>query len=583
MGHGIIDTLDQFLDALNSSSQYGSNEWQTRLSTIRRTLQERRTAIESSSDPFIEGLSTILTVARTPGDITHNRSHVTPPCNDSTSSVGVAGAQIQALSRQSSVTSQYPVNSSVYCDLAYSPMNQPNSRPESICHSESGRSIDERRADEAGSGESSQAEPEYVGPVTPSAANIPFNRSPHDSHEVIVEIDADSQEVESPFSGSGFYRPLSSVKETMTVVNMYVVAVEMIRASVRNLITQRDVLNYRAIDPSVHGTPAGAGVDFSVQILAPNDAKQFHINFGDIIRLKRVNAQLVVDKSGNRHINIIMSLKNHPSMRVWPNESCYSRQDAMSDNNSPTGNDHASQDEATSELSRLESEAQVIYGGNKTGVEPEDLTIISRLRKWVREKLDAVDLTTNRNFLNSIAGAGPYASDFIVCILEVAPEPEVNLVVSDASSVAVVMGLNDILISNLIESNNSVKPGEWLKLRYMQRAPNCFQRADGSNAVVLKACNFSCVTRLPQCDLPHMKPIATSSSRSKRARRATRMKMWNSASGLNKSFPRHLFGSTGFVDRLLQYNCDEEGEFEKVPKSVDEEAEEGEIRAIPQH
>lgn len=61
------------------------------------------------------------------------------------------------------------------------------------------------------------------------------------------------------------------------------------------------------------------------------------------------------------------------------------------------------------------------------------------------------------------------------------------------------------------------------------------------------------------------------------------MKMWNSASGLNKSFPRHLFGSTGFVDRLLQYNCDEEGEFEKVPKSVDEEAEEGEIRAIPQH
>ncbi|CDR95406.1 hypothetical protein, conserved [Babesia bigemina] len=375
------------------------------------------------------------------------------------------------------------------------------------------------------------------------------------------------------------YVPLAHIKHSQQNISIYVVAVEMIRSNLRSVRTQADFLNYRAIDPSVYGTHEDQCIDYSVQILLPNASKHFHVNYGDIIRLRRVNAEFVTDKTGKKHVNIIMGLKNFPSMRIWPNEACRvntERQDPAA--SEPVEEECDRKRRRTDDLKKLESEALVVYSGTQTRVDDVDLEMITKLRTWVRDTLDARELITNPEFARTIADAGPCGNDFVVCVLEVSPEPDVNLVVSDASSIALVMGMNDILVSNLLESHNRVQPGEWLKLRYVQRSVTPFKRADGSSHVVLTASKFSTVTRLPILNLPYVKPIPATSSRSKKSRRATRMKMWNEASGLNRQFPLRLRNTTGYVNRLLQFTCMEDGEFEKVTRVSDVEVEEGEIQ-----
>ncbi|ORM40349.1 uncharacterized protein BXIN_2192 [Babesia sp. Xinjiang] len=436
----------------------------------------------------------------------------------------VTGAQIQALSRQSPVGTHAHPSPRLAPEITHHSFGLPVSRLDSSRSSDSSVQYDTRSAEDLRSDDWAQTDPIIAGTMTPQktvSAASPEASSPvgNDMCDNVTSEASAERRVQvtcppKPLTPAGQYLPLSHVKETMTRINVYVVAVEMIRASVRNLITQRDLLNYRAIDPSIHGTTEGDDIDYSVQILAPNCTNQFHVNYGDIIRLKRVDTKLVVDKSGNRHINIIMSLKNHPSMRVWPNSECRVRTDEPEKGDEGTaGEDQTHQQSQPDPLQQLESEALLIYGGNRTRVDNEDLEIISRLREWVRTKLDAAELTGNRNFLHTIAGASEAASDFVVCVLEVTPEPEVNLVVSDSTSMAVVMGMNDILVSNLLESNNRIQPGEWIKLRYVQRLPQQFKRANGSSYVVLKASTFSCATRLPRCCLPYVKPIPVTSSR----------------------------------------------------------------------
>lgn len=608
MGHGIVDTLNQLLETLGSSSQYGSQESQSKLSTIRRALHDKKHVIETSRDPFVEGLSTILSAARNPDDGHHSIIHDSPSLNDSTSSANVgvsqmlelmrhqidamAGAQIQALSRQSSIASQMQLVPLAQYDIGIASPSIPSSRLESSRQSESWRMSEPHEPIYRRSHESSQTDPFLISMNTPplspkSARQEQSVRDHQDAGGGGEPLYADDPVLENEAihqaNAQRLYRPLSTLLANVTMVNVYLVAVEMTKSWYRSQVTQRDLFNYRAIDPSVYDLNGGVKADFSIQILAPNDSKQYHVNFGDIIRLKRVNVEVKYDKTGNKHFNIIMTIKNRPSMRLWQNRDVFKNEKSAENPDIPTQIINVDGQNEPSDLASLESEAVVIYNGDKTKVDHEDLNMVTDLRTWVREKLDALKVTSNREFLKTIGDSGAFASDCIVCVLEVAPEPNVNLVVSDATSVAVVIDLDCMLISNLLESHNRIQPGEWLKLRYVHRMAKPFQRADGSNYIALKACKYSCITRLPQLNLPYKKPIPMDSPSSKRARRMTRMKMWNSVSGLNPSFPRHLFGSTGYVDRLLEHHGgegDEEEEFEKIKSFTVEESEEGEIQII---
>eukprot|EP00371_Babesia_bovis_P000291 XP_001608938.1 hypothetical protein [Babesia bovis T2Bo] len=311
------------------------------------------------------------------------------------------------------------------------------------------------------------------------------------------------------------YITLSQIKSNMTKINIYIVAVEMIRAMYRDYCQQRDIINYRAIDPTVESSNSNGIRDYSIQITSPYTSQGYHVNFGDVVRMKRVDAQLVVDKTGGRHVNIILSSKNHPSMRIWPNK-LYMNKQQPPESQDGTSNAQEKPSECPDNedaLKKLADEALVVYGGTKTNVNDEDLSTVSSLREWVRDKLKVDDLAINRDFIKLIADAGESIGDLVVCVLEVAPEKEVDLVVSDASSMAVVIGLSDMVITNLVKSHNGIQKGEWIKLRSVIRIREQYKRANGSNYATIKASNYSCVTRLPQLSLPYVKPIKPTSPR----------------------------------------------------------------------
>ncbi|GBE61405.1 aminotransferase class III, putative [Babesia ovata] len=607
MGRGILDTLDQILDTLHSSSQCSGEGWQHRITNIRRALYEQRGAIESSNDPLMEGFPHVFVIPllvdqhSASSHVPQTASDPNPSTNSNVSQMlelmrnqidAVAGAQIHALSRQSPRGTQAHPSPLMSPELGPRSISLPEFATESLPPRELYCRSSARGASVFRSDGSSQTEP-----VVAETVIQPSRVSRSQSGTVISGFAGDDNveeagppvaaatsttDVSAATTESHIYVPLASLKHAQSSISMYVVAVEMIRSNLRSTRTQTDFLNYRAIDPSVYGTAGNKAVDFSVQILLSNDSKHFHVNYGDVIRLRRVNAEFVTDKSGKKHVNIIMNAKNFSAIRIWPNDACRVTQDPqepdVSAASEPVEDKCKSKRHRPDALEKLASEALVIYGGTRTRVDDVDLEMVTKLRTWVRDTLDAKALTTNPEFARTIADAGPCGSDFIVCVLDVSPEPGVNLLVSDASSMAVVMGLNDILVSNLLESHNRVQPGEWLKLRYVQRSVMPFKRADGTNHVALTASNFSTVTRLPILDLPYIKPVPPTAARSKKLRRVTRMKMWNEASGLNRQFPLRLRNSTGYVNRLLQYTCTDDGVFEKVTRSSDVEVEEGEIQ-----
>ncbi|GFE55721.1 alpha telomere binding protein, putative [Babesia ovis] len=589
MGDVIEDTLRQLVDTLQPSKEHGDGGPVNSVAIMRRALEERRSVIEVSENPAAEILSTLLAVARSPAQTQLKRGNCLLTTTDTyipyeskrspiyelvyNQISAMTDAQMQNVYRQSPVSTHAHPSPRLTPDVHRSPAELSLTRLGTSITSEVSLQSDARVTDYCQTDDGAKTDIN-MGTVTPCVATevaVPEKLVPSGEHHGDPSAEASSDKhmpLESPpkpLQPGNQYLTLSQVKGNMTKINLYVVAVEMIRAVYRDHTLQRDILNYRAVDPSVYMTPDGEERDYSIQITSPYTTTPYHVNYGDIIRMKRVDAQLVVDKAGNRHINIIMTLKNHPSMRVWPNKECIITQNA--------------EEQPSSDPTELESEALVIYSGARTSVTSEDAQIITNLRKWVRDEMKMETLTVNRTFLNRIAEAGEGVSDFVVRVLEVAPEPEINLVVSDSSSMAVVTGLSDIVVSNLMKSHNRIQPGEWIKLRSVQRLPEQYKRSNSGNYARIKASNYSCVTRLPQLSLPYVKPIPVTSPRSKRSRQLTRMKIWTEASRLNRSFPRKLNGSTGYLDRLLQFNCVEEGGFKKAPPTVDNEAEEGEIRS----
>ncbi|GIX64209.1 aminotransferase class III, putative [Babesia caballi] len=614
MAHDIIDSLYQLLDTLQSSSRASDEERQDLILSIIRAINERRGVTESSNK------ATCAIASASPfGEPSNPRDHALlhSPELFASHDAGrsqilelmrhqidaVTGAQIQALSRQSPAGTPANPSPRLSPDTRPRPCGAPMSRSESV-RTDASQLSDLCRLPDAHdvhrlrSHESSQTDPvifstvaQHVERPSPPQEEA-TSRDAEYGREIgataplepqsSVEDAATGPTTAAPITSPEVYRPLSSVTGDLQSVNMYVVAVEMIRVMPRSEKFRYDMVNYKVIDPSVHGETHDADPDYSLLLLVDGGPNQFHVSFGDIIRLRRVDTTLRVDKSGKQHINIYGRLHKYPAMRLWRATEWLTRPDPL-----PSGPDGASETQAPADasheseaeaLERLRSEAVVLFQEGETRVYREDLEHITRLREWVRRELNVFDLTIRPKFRRKIAEAGPEASDFVVCVLEVSPEPAVNLVVSDESSMAVLTRLNDILVSNLLESSNSIKPGDWLKVKSVQRARQPFKRADGTTYVELEETQYTCVTRLPPCSLPYVKPIPPSAPRSKKARRVTRMRMWNAASGLNRSFPRHLFGSTGYVDRLLQYNYSEEGSFERVPRSADEEPEEGEIQ-----
>ncbi|XP_954216.1 uncharacterized protein TA20285 [Theileria annulata] len=348
------------------------------------------------------------------------------------------------------------------------------------------------------------------------------------------------------------YIPLNNIINEMKNINLYVVALEMIRASVRNVNNQRDVFNYRAIDPSVFNTN---GIDYSIQIITSNVKQQHHINFGDILRLKRVDAFTVIDKFGKKHINIIMSIKNFPTMRLWHSNlynfsntvlghtattsttntttsttgpstvtegkransmgmECNRERELINTFSTPgkransmvtectmgkgatvTKDTKGNMNTSTEDSEDIGgggpdtvTEVINIYGGIKINITNEDNRIIEFLKNWSK-KLNPNQLLTSE-YLKKLSEASENPYDFIVKILSVWIN-ENTILVTDNINKAIVCNFDPILISNLFNSFNPLQRGDWIKLRSFVRIFN------DNKIITLTTTKYSCVTRLP--------------------------------------------------------------------------------------
>ncbi|BAM39049.1 conserved hypothetical protein [Theileria orientalis strain Shintoku] len=113
------------------------------------------------------------------------------------------------------------------------------------------------------------------------------------------------------------YTPLKEINNSTNKVNLYLVATEMIKSKLFIFKRKMYVFNYNAVDPSVYFNQSYVNpeVDYSIQILAPIDGVHHHINFGDILRLKRVDAHVKHEK-GKKYVNILIPDKCNPTVRA---------------------------------------------------------------------------------------------------------------------------------------------------------------------------------------------------------------------------------------------------------------------------
>ncbi|KAK2197597.1 Nucleic acid-binding [Babesia duncani] len=417
-------------------------------------------------------------------------------------------------------------------------------------------------------------------------ASLQANESiPFETTESIQGIDKTSSipygdlEEDSRFQPGPICPALSSLSGDMELVDIYLVAVEMIRATIRDMVHQCDVLNYRGIDPSVE-TNCDTMSDYSIQIIASNEHKQYHIGFGDILRLKRVKVQHVCDKGGKTHFNILMDHKNRSSIRCWNYKDYKDPDDAPEEDKS---------------IQALQALAKPIHQGEKTTLYKQDREAILKLQSWVKKELDPFKIVVKNDYRKSIVDVDDCSSDIIVCVVEKSPEPQIDLVVSDESGMAVVLGFSHILCSNLLNSHNQISPGEWIKIRSIRRNQTMFKRKDDTLWVALKCNNYTCVTRLPPCNLKYTTPsdkykrptflqeTQNLEEKNEIKNHSIRQNAWTANSKLNDEFPLKITRDIGYINSVLQNRPRKNtiqiisNESQPVPTSLVSSQEEGEI------
>ncbi|UKJ87992.2 hypothetical protein MACJ_000434 [Theileria orientalis] len=154
-----------------------------------------------------------------------------------------------------------------------------------------------------------EAAPAFVMSSAPSLDSEKKNEFKEGPREFINKMRESKEHV---------YTPLREINSTTDKVNLYLVATEMIKSKFFIFKRKMCVFNYNAVDPSVYFNQSyvNPDVDYSIQILAPIDGMHHHINFGDILRLKRVDAHVKHEK-GKKYVNILIPDKCNPTVRAW--------------------------------------------------------------------------------------------------------------------------------------------------------------------------------------------------------------------------------------------------------------------------
>ncbi|AFZ80804.1 hypothetical protein BEWA_002110 [Theileria equi strain WA] len=362
------------------------------------------------------------------------------------------------------------------------------------------------------------------------------------------------------------YKSLASITSNMEGIDLYVVVAEMMMNKVNYLNDINSfIINYRVIDPSVLGT---SDTEFSIQVFSPVNGKGYHIGFGDVLRLKRVNA-IVRTFRGKKYVNITLNVKKNSSIRMWIHKS---NKNLQGNDNGPGTSEAASpkdatETEATTRIQELQDEAIIVRAGGKTIVSEVDVLIIDKLLAWV-DTLKPLEIISKSEFRKNLMDAEERQPlDFIVYILKVVGTSEV--LVCDSESKAIVKVTSDVLLLNAFKSENPVGQGNWVKLRSFVKKGDFIVNMEHSS-----------ITRLPPLDLPLYKERIETPRPSKK-KRIIQINEWNSTSALNGHFPRKMTRHNGYVKKMLQLSS-HDGNFETVSKPRDREQssqEEGEIRA----